>query len=98
MSMKMVYNDPNEIDYSEILKKLPNLLELIRSCYDASDYKRAIDVSYEIGKLYAPSDDHAGSKIAYLIQAMAGTMYFGGMEEQKRQSAKIREASFTPPF
>jgi len=112
MSFKMLYADPNEVDYAVILTRVPELLIQIREQYKVRDFARAIEISYEIGKLYAPSDDNAASRIAFLVQLTAGALYWGGAndeidkqnEERMRKLERMQEKNRTlretyePPF
>jgi hypothetical protein len=106
MSVKIDFNDPAANEYADILELAHELSEKMVTAYNRADYDAVSRVENEISKLYAPSDDHAAQRIAYLIKVIASAHYYGGRmhqidltaEKHAKERAKERTLKFTPPF
>jgi hypothetical protein len=85
-------------EYRAAIDSVNILSEKMLAAYNSSDYKEVIMLCEQIGAIYGddPNDAH---RIAYMLQIIASTHYFGGIIHHIDETfAAQRAKQFAPPF
>lgn len=86
------------MEYGEVITRMCDLSHEIADARDREDYKTAMALADEIGRLYSPGDHLQASRISYLVQNVGSINYWAGTAKAQIDYRVAMARQFEPPF
>jgi hypothetical protein len=73
------------MNYRQILDRENDLVNGITKAYAEQDWRIALEMAREIGKLYSPDDPLKASQLGFMISTLANSQWFAAKQDSVRQ-------------